>query len=339
MPVPRLPSLALVLVAALAVMPPEAGDASLGGASLSLPAPFVVPAPWAPSAWAGMPGDARWAALAAAASPLLCVLDSGLDAQHADLAGRVVAWHDFVHGRREPYDDNGHGTHVAGIAAGAGLGEASHRGQAPRALLAAGKVTDHADHGTSGMAAAGLRWCAALGADVVNLSLEEDACGASAGLAQAVRAARDAGALVVVAAGNHGAAPCAIHAPGSLAEALTVGALAGSGLDAGSVAGFSGRGSPGQGKPDVAAPGLHVVSAAAGTRDGYRSLDGTSMAAPYVAGVAGLLRAAHPEASPQRIADALRATAQNPGPTGWDPAWGWGAVRPGAALAWLDEGR
>jgi serine protease AprX len=117
-------------------------------------------------------------------------------------------------------------------------------------------------------------------------------------------------------------------------HALTVAALDGPGLDASGIAGFSGRGAPGQDKPDVAAPGVRIVAPSAGTRDGYRTMDGTSMASPFVTGVAALLRAAVPGAGPQDVKDALRLTASGQG--AWDPAWGYGALRPAAALAWLE---
>ncbi|HEV8360674.1 MAG TPA: S8 family serine peptidase [Candidatus Thermoplasmatota archaeon] len=268
--------------------------------------------------------------------PLLCILDSGVDTDHVDLDdGKVVAWRDFLRGRAEPYDDNGHGTHVAGIAAASG--EAGRPGAAPHARLAVGKVMDDAGHGTSAAAARGVAWCVAQGALVINLSLEEQDCAGHFGLDTAIAQALRDGVLLVTTAGNRGDAPCAIHTPGSLADAITVGALAGASLAAKDVASFSGRGDGGVVKPDVLAPGQGIRAAHAGTRDALRAMDGTSMAAPFVSAVVALLREAHPGASPDLVARALRATARDGGAPGPDPAWGWGAVQPSLALGWLDD--
>jgi subtilisin family serine protease len=266
----------------------------------------------------------------------LCILDTGVDAAHADFAGRVVAWADFVQQRDAPYDDSGHGTHVAGVAAGGGA--SGRPGAAPAAPLAIGKVMDGEGHGTSEGAVRGIAWCVAQGAEVINLSLEEADCIAHYGLDAAIARAVTQGALVVATAGNRGDAPCAIHTPGSLAAALTIGALDGATPDADRVAGFSGQGSLlGAPKPDLVAPGVGVRAARAGSEDGLRAMDGTSMAAPFVAGVAWLLKEAHPAASPTLLAQALRSSARDGGAPGPDTTWGWGAVQPGAALQWLDE--
>jgi serine protease AprX len=339
------------LLLAMLALAPAAGallgqthQATTAAAPMGLPPGVSAPAalPW-PAPTEG------WVALAAAergpaplpprvvqASPLLCILDTGVDAAHADLdGGKVVAWADFLGGAAQPFDDNGHGTHVAATAAGSG--EAGPAGAAPYARLAVGRVMDGKGSGTTGAAAQGIAWCLAQGARVINLSLEEKDCRGQRNLAEAVDRAWRQGALVVTTAGNRGSAECAIHSPGSLAKAFTVGALAGQGLDAGEVARFSGRGAPGQGKPDLVAPGQGIRAAAAGTHLAVKAMDGTSMAAPYVAAVAALLLEAVPQASPQALADALRSTARDGGPEGHDPAWGWGAIDPAAALAWLEQ--
>jgi serine protease AprX len=272
----------------------------------------------------------------AAHTPLLCILDTGVDPNHVDIgAERVVAWRDFLTARAQPFDDNGHGTHIAATAAGKGIAGAP--GPAPTARLAIGRVMDAQGHGTTEAAIEGVRWCAQLGADAINLSLEEDDCHADGGLGDAVRAAVQAGTLLVTTAGNRGSAACAIHAPGSLPQAFTVGALDGPTLAATGIASFSGRGDGLAAiKPDVVAPGVRIRAASAGTRDGLRTMDGTSMAAPFVTGVVGALRAAHPSATPAMLAEALRATARDGGLPGPDPSWGWGVVNPTGAMAWLD---
>lgn len=320
---------------ALATWPAESAEPTSGLA----PLPGWLRAP-APVGWPGLGAHLQGAALPGRVlelEPLLCVLDTGVDARHADLdEGKVVAWRDLVHGRAGPYDDHGHGTVVSSIAAGSGEAEPGLQGAAPRARLAVGKVMDAQGHGTTGAAAAGVAWCVEHGARVINLSLEEASCTPAPALARAVARALEVGVLVVATAGNRGDAPCAIHAPGSLSGVLTVGALDAPAPDAPRVWERSGRGAPGQAKPDVVAPGVGVRGALAGTMRGLRNLDGTSAAAPSVAGIAALLRAAHPGAPPELVVEALRVTARDGGDPGPDPAWGWGAVQPGLALAWLD---
>jgi serine protease AprX len=84
--------------------------------------------------------------------------DIGIDAGHRDLAGKVIGWADIVNGETQPYDDRGHGTHVSGIAAGAGVANRSLRGVAPGAALVGVKVLDGAGSGTLSGVIAGLEW-------------------------------------------------------------------------------------------------------------------------------------------------------------------------------------
>ena len=142
----------------------------------------------------------------------------------------------------------------------------------------------------------------------------------------------------MAAAGNGGDAPGTIDSPGVATDVITVGAasdpssLAGSSdTDAGLyLAGFSGRGpttNPAAPlKPDVVAPGLSVVSAKAGTTNGYVTFSGTSMAAPFVAGVVALGLEAAPAATPAQIKTALRFSARDAGAVGADNEWGHGLV-------------
>lgn len=325
----------IVLVAALAALPAAAPLAPFQGTAAqdTLPPGLAAPdllswfAPLAPSRSALPPELLEGA-------PLICILDTGVDTGHVDLdEGKVEAWRDFLHQRPSPYDDNGHGTHVAATAAG--TGESGRPGAAPHARLAVGKVMDVKGSGTTRAAVQGIDWCLGLGAKVINTSLEEKDCAGQRSLTDAVRRAAQQGALLVTTAGNRGDAPCSIHSPGAHAEAFTVGALDGPGLDARGVAGYSGRGAEGSAKPDLVAPGTGIRAAQAGTHAGLRTMDGTSMAAPLVAGTAALLFE-HTGASAAEVAHALRATARDGGPAGHDNAWGWGAFNPAAALAWLE---
>ncbi|KDN16920.1 S8 family serine peptidase [Amycolatopsis rifamycinica] len=250
------------------------------------------------------------------------LLDTGVRADHPDLAGKVVEAKDFTGTRPDASDDLGHGTHVAGIIAGTGAASGGrYRGVAPDARLISGKVC--VDHGCPESAViAGLEWIAPK-VRVVNLSLGGDATDGTDPVSQAVNAltARH-GTLFVAPAGNDRSLdlpePGPVVAPAAADAALAVGSV--SAQDTTSA--FSNRG-PRLGdhavKPDIAAPGEGIVSArATGTRDGdtapvddgYARLSGTSMAAPHVAGTAALLLQRHPDWLAGRLKTTLTSTAK-----------------------------
>ena len=298
-------------------------------------------------------GDADGSREAYTAGDLVAaVIDTGVDAGHLDLDdGKVLAFKDFVNGRTVPYDDNGHGTHVAATIAGDGEARADrlHRGVAPDAALVGVKVLDAKGGGTMADVTAAIDWVVAnkdvYGIEVVNLSLGASGC--SDGLdatSRAVDAASAAGLLVVVAAGNDGPATCTIGAPGAAAGAVTVGAMADTAAGGFAQAWFSSRGPTADGriKPDVSAPGVAITSAQANSVTGYVAHDGTSMATPFVAGVALLMQDASPGLTPAAVKEALRSTAvdwsrggnnRTAGTTGPDIDSGAGRLDAYAALA------
>jgi serine protease AprX len=249
------------------------------------------------------------------------IIDSGIDAGHRDLDdGKVIGWLDLVDGSDTPYDDLGHGTLVAGVLSGDGEGrpDGRYRGVAPGAGLVGVKVLDGQGRGTEADLIAGLQWVVAhkdeFGIEVVNLSVESPGCSNGAdGMSLAVNAAAAAGLVVAAAAGNSGPGTCTVGSPGAAASAITVGAMA----DPGAVgygflqASFSSRGPTldGRIKPDVSAPGVSITTALAGTSGGYTVQSGTSLASPFVAGVALLMRDADPSLTPQEIKDIVGATA------------------------------
>jgi serine protease AprX len=247
------------------------------------------------------------------------VIDSGIDAGHQDLdGGKVLAFQDFVNGRSAPYDDNGHGTHVAATLAGDGTARAdrSYRGVAPAAALVGLKVLGADGTGRLSSVTAALDWAvtnrALYGLEAVNLSLGSDECSdGSDATSMAVNNAHAAGLVVTVAAGNSGPGTCTIGSPGAAAGALTVGNVAD--LEANGVRPhrLSSRGPTldGRVKPDVLAPGVRITSARSGTGNGYLELSGTSMAAPFVAGVSLLMRDANAQLGSQQIKDILARTA------------------------------
>ncbi|OXM65857.1 S8 family serine peptidase [Amycolatopsis vastitatis] len=267
-------------------------------------------------------GPAAWQAGYTGSGVTVGVLDTGVKADHPDLAGKVLEAKDFTGTRPDASDDLGHGTHVAGIIAGTGAASGGrYRGVAPDARLISGKVC--VAYGCPESAViAGLEWIAPK-VRVVNLSLGGDATDGTDPVSQAVNALTARyGTLFVAPAGNDRSLdlpePGPVVAPAAADAALAVGSV--SAQDTTSA--FSNRGPrPGDYalKPDIAAPGEGIVSArAAGTRDGdtapvddnYARLSGTSMAAPHVAGSAALLLQRHPDWLADRLKSTLTSTAR-----------------------------
>ncbi len=244
----------------------------------------------------------------------IAVVDTGIDATHPDLTGRVVAERNFS-GSPDAKDRVGHGTHVASIAAGTGAKDARFKGVAPGARLINAKVLD--DHGVgddSGILA-GVDWAVAQGADVVNMSLgSPDTEGIDPLEAQVNQISAEKGVLFAVASGNSGPNPGTVASPGSADAALTVGAVD----DDDQIADFSGVGprtGDGAVKPDITAPGVDITAAAAaGTSEqsppGYLTQSGTSMATPHVAGAAAILKQKNPTWTGAQIKAVLTGSAE-----------------------------
>ena len=280
------------------------------------------------------------------------VIDTGIDSSHADLdGGKVIAFVDCTVGvtciAGSPFDDNGHGTHVSATLAGDGDGTADHRylGVAPKASLVGVKVLGANGMGDESDLIAGIDWVVGhpgLGVRVINLSLG----GPPSAISAAVDGAVAAGYVVAVAAGNSGPGAGTIGSPGDAGSAITVGAMADLGPSAADCgrsfcrngfkeAPFSSRGptSTGLTKPDISAPGVSITSAAATTGNGYTTLSGTSMATPFVAGVALLLLDQNPSLTPAQVKSTLMSTAVDWGPPGADNTYGAGRLDAYAALA------
>jgi len=270
----------------------------------------------------------------------VAVVDSGVQ-PHVDLpAERIVRFVDFVNGRTTPYDDYGHGTHVAGIIAGSGAASnGQYAGVAPKAGIVALKVLDANGAGTTSTVLAALEWVLAnhttYNIRVVNLSLGHPIYEAAATdpLVQMVERLTQRGVVVVVSAGNMGRNALgqtvygSITSPANAQGAIAVGAsdskyTLGRGDD--TVAPFSSRGPTRFDyyvKPDVVAPGYHMVSLlASGTLAGrypelkvgtsYFRLNGTSQAAPVVAGTAALMLSANGGLTAHAVKAAVQFSAQ-----------------------------
>lgn len=256
---------------------------------------------------------------------VIAVLDTGID-PHPDLTkptSRIVGWHDFVNRKSEPYDDEGHGTHVAGIIAGNGYEEdGKYAGVAPDALLVGLKVLDEMGSGPISRVIAGIQWVVEHKDEyrikAINLSLgaapEEGYRTDPA--SKAVNAAWKAGILVCAAAGNSGPKQRTITTPGISPLIITVGSIDDQGTvprGDDEISDFSSRGPtidrlP---KPDLVAPGAEINSLKLG--GGYVAHSGTSMATPVVTGSAALLWEKAPGLTPAQIKKLLVATAEDRG--------------------------
>ena len=289
----------------------------------------------------------------------VAVVDSGISTWHDDLTNplstvypygnqRLAAFVDFVNGRSTPYDDDGHGTHVAGVIAGNGFDSAGQKaGAAPDASIISLKVLDASGAGTISTIIKALDWVldhhTQYNIRVVNLSVGATVTESywTDPLTLAAKRLVDAGIVVVGASGNYGKNAAGetqyggVTAPGNAPWVLTVGASSTNGTTSrgdDSIAGFSSRGPTyldWAAKPDLVAPGVGTVSLAeagstlaqryaaaltAGTvstaSPPYLSLSGTSMAAPVVAGTVALMLEANPTLTPNAVKAILQYTAQ-----------------------------
>jgi subtilisin family serine protease len=281
----------------------------------------AAPDPGRPQQWGldALGATAAWT-VTRGAGVIVAVVDTGV-APAPDLAGRLLAGWNTIAGTAASADDNGHGTHVAGTIAeleGNGLAEA---GVAPEASILPVKVLDAEGTGSDVDVAAGIVWAADHGARIVNLSLGGDE--ASTVLADAVVYARGMGVLIIAAAGNDGGA---VGVPARLAGVLAVGAV-----DSALVrAPFSAGGR----SLDLMAPGVGIVQQTLDSVGGFadRSLSGTSMATPHVAGSPALVLAAGRATTATGVARVLARTALDLGVPGKDAAYGAGLVRADLAL-------
>jgi len=263
----------------------------------------------------------------------IAVLDTGIH-PHPDLiqpVNRIVAFRDLVQGRTEPYDDNGHGTHVAGCAAGNGFSSSGrYRGTAPEANLIGIKVLDAQGEGYFSTILEGINWCienkARYNIRIINLSLGGEPASSYVNdpIAQAAARAWRAGIVVCAAAGNTGPTGT-INTPGTHPHIITVGSLDDQSTPATSddrLASYSSRGPTADGliKPDLCVPGTNITSllspgsTLASENPGniigsaYLTLSGTSMATPLCAGACAQLLQAFPTYTPDQIKTILKST-------------------------------
>ena len=242
----------------------------------------------------------------------VAIIDTGIDYTHSDLDDNfgTLLGYDFANGDSDPMDDNGHGTHCAGIVAAEDDDEGVV-GVAPEAYLYAVKVLDSGGSGSLSNVIAGIQWSVDNSMDVISMSFGSDF--RSISLKKACDNAYRSGVLLVAAAGNDGYSPGKgnVDYPARYDSVIAVAATESND----NRASFSSTG------PDVelAAPGVDIYSTVPG---GYGTKDGTSMACPHVAGTAALAIAAGEGDVRQRLQD----TADDLGDEGKDNLYGYGLV-------------
>lgn len=266
----------------------------------------------APQGWAWTTG-APWVTIA--------VLDTGIDYSHPDLASKILSGWDFVNNDSSAQDDNGHGTHVAGIAAAYTNNSTGIAGVNWGAGIEPVKVLNSSASGSYSNVAAGIIWATDHGAQVINMSFGGSF--PSQTLEDAVNYAFYHGVILVAATGNTGSGQ--VMYPARYPVVLAVGAS----TQSNTWAGFSNYGP----EVDVVAPGVQIYSTYLGA--GYYTQNGTSMSAPQVSGLAAILRGI-PGVGPDKARQLIRSTALDIGDPGWDALTGYGLIQMDAAIqrAW-----
>ena len=241
---------------------------------------------------------------------------------------RILYFKDFVNNETTPYDDNGHGTHVAGICAGNGmLSDGKYRGIAPLVNIVSLKTLNNKGSGNSSDVLAGIQWvidnAKKYNIRIANLSIGTEPQLTDDPLVKAVEFAWESGIIITTAAGNNGPKFETITSPGISKKVITVGTADDTSfvnISGTNVINFSGRGPTKECivKPDILAPGTDIISCMTPTpykqKDenieaidkNYMKLSGTSMSTPMVTGAIALLLEKYPKLSPDDVKYALK---------------------------------
>jgi type VII secretion-associated serine protease mycosin len=272
---------------------------------------------------------------------VVAVVDTGVRSNHPDLKGQVLTGKDFVRPGTSPSDENGHGTHVAGIIAAVAGNHRGVAGLARRARILPVRVLDADGSGTSDEVANGIIWAADHGADVINLSLGSSQSDPAEQAAVAYAISKNV--VVVAAAGNDGCQGGLIGLgrpapsyPAAYPSVLGVGAI----TSKGSLASYSDCGS----WVDVVAPGSGIIStmidhpgSGLGCSSGlgyYCVLSGTSMATPYASAAAALeIQKLGKSWKQITVRGRIQSSADDLGASGRDENSGYGIINPGRLLA------
>ncbi len=259
----------------------------------------------------------------------VAVLDTGINYLHPELSSSYAGGKDFVNNDSDPMDDNGHGSHVAGIITGDGV-SANAKGVAPNAKILAGKVLDASGSGTISNIIAAIYWAADNPTvDVISMSLGTSATFASSNcnsylpdLTTAINYAVGKGKVVVAAAGNSASG---VSSPGCIGSVVAAGAVD----SRDKIASFSGRGFAMK-DHGVVAPGVSIFSSWTGSA--YKTASGTSMATPMVSGTIALMKQKNPSLTVSQIKSILWTKSLDLGGRGYDTTYGHGRIDAQAAV-------
>jgi thermitase len=263
---------------------------------------------WAPPK---IQAEEAWDLETGGSSAVIAVVDSGVDYNHPDLAGKVIQGYDYHNNDADPMDDNGHGTHVAGIAAAVTNNSLGMAGLSWGSPILAIKAVGSDGVGYTFNIAYGITYAADNGAKVINLSLGGPTSSSTMKSAIDYALARDI--TVVASIGNDGNST--VNYPAAYPGVIGVGATGQTDVRS--------HFSDYNAYVDVVAPGENIYST---YRNSYASLSGTSMAAPHVAGLTALIMSEYPTATRDDVESRLQSAAVDLGSAGRDNEYGFGRI-------------
>lgn len=262
----------------------------------------------------------------------IAILDTGISPNNDFLypKNRILAFKDFINNKSKPYDDNGHGTHVAGIAGGSGINSnGKYRGIAPDCNFIGVKVLNNKGKGNASDVLAGLQWVMdnkeKYNIKIANLSIGTSNTSSNDPLVKAVENMWDSGVIITIAAGNDGPKKHTISSPAISRKVITIGASDDNitaNVWGNNLINFSGRGPTLECivKPDILAPGVNIISCLSNSVSkqsdeivdkNYFSLSGTSMSTPIVSGAIALLLEKYKDLKPDDIKLMLKKCCKN----------------------------
>jgi len=254
---------------------------------------------------------------------IIAILDTGVDQVHPEFAGKILPGYDFANGDANPQDDNGHGTHMAGIAAAIGNNNIGVAGTSWGASILPVKVLDSFGSGSYADVATGIIWAADNSADIINMSFGGSGAPSGTVLQDAVNYAYNKGCIQIASAGNTGGG--FVIYPARYDHVIAVAAT-----DSGNNrAGFSNFGP----EVDLAAPGVSIISTELGGSYGNRS--GTSASASFVSGLASILEGLTGSNNPDWIEYLMEISALDLGAPGYDVYYGYGLIQMDTAIILL----
>jgi subtilisin family serine protease len=280
---------------------------------------------------ADLESEAGWDHTRGSSSVVVAVLDSGIDSDHPEFAGRILPGWDFVNDDADPEDDHSHGTYATGLLAANANNAFSVAGVDHFCMILPVKVLRDDGFGSTSDLLDGIDWASANGADVISMSLINYPGGFGSALDITLKNAKLAGAINVACAGNGGIGDADVSWPGASNHSISIGAT----TNTDERAWYSGTGQ----KLEFVAPADNIVTVRYDTSaDGYSFFGGCSAATPVTAGIVSILRGLNPDLRTRQIRLILAAGAEDQvGPPGedtpgWDEYFGHGRVNLRATL-------